>query len=223
MEKLITIPEIILLNTIKTALTYIRTDYNNNLADETKSILYRLLNTQEIQRYKLYDQSKAVFITDVDEPRFLDVNLFFNSTRAHIPTIHITLPSETTVNNTLGIGEGYRDDIFDSTLGTYRNVYNRRFRASYNLVITSDNTNEVVLIYNTMRSILISLINHLNLSGLEKIDLGGRDIQINTTLVPTNIFMRSISLDFEYNVGAVDLFDHKIFNSILFNGTAKLE
>lgn len=222
MEKLITIPELTLLSTIKTALAYVRMDYANNIADETKSLLYRLLHDQEVERYKLYEQAKAIFVAEEDDPRLLDVNLFFNANRNGVPTIHITLPSESTVNNTLGIGEGYRDPIFDEIAGTYKEVYNRRFRASYNLVITSDNTNEVILIYNTLKSILISLFNHMNLSGLEKIELGGRDIQINSTLVPLNIFMRSISVDFEYNVGAIDLFDHKMFNSILFNGQAKL-
>ena len=216
-KKILTIPELVLLTTFKSVLTYVKVDYENNILDPTKSLLYRVLNDQVLQRYNLFEQAKTVFLTLQDNPRLIDINLFFNAARAHIPTLHITLPSETSVNNTLGIGEGFRDAIYDDNSdGTvYKEVYNRRFKAQYNLVITSDNTNEIVLIYHFMRSVIISLFNHLNLSGLEKIELGGRDIQLNPSLVPTNIFIRAISLDFEYDVGAIDLFDREVFNEII--------
>ena len=199
------------------------------IPDESKTLLYRILSDQNIQRYKLYEQGKAVFLATTDNPRILDVNMFFNSGRAHIPTIHITLPSETTIHNTLGIGEGFRDPIFDTTFiggeesaTSYKETYNRRFKAAYNLVITSDNTNEVVLIYHFLRSMLISMINHLNLAGLENINLGGRDIQLNSELVPNAIFVRAISLDFEYDVGAVALFGHDVLHNIIVQGETEI-
>ena len=201
----IILPELILLDGIKKLLTLIRTDYQNNIADTTQSLLYRILNGNNLQRYKMFDQAVSVFITKPDDPRNLDVNLFFNAKRASIPTLHITLPSESEKNNVMAAGEGYRDPIFDENIGEYKKVFNRRFNAGYNMIITSDNTNEVVLIYHFMRSALISLSPHLTLAGLQNIKLSGGDLQLNSDIVPSNIFIRSTNINFEYDVEAIEL------------------
>lgn len=208
---MINIPEIIILDTIKKLLKTIRLDYNNNIADTTKSLLYRLLNGNEVQRYKLFTQAEAVFITTDDNPRHLDVNLFFNAKRAGIPTIHITLPSESERNNAIGLSEGFRETIYDETDGAFIRTFNRRYGAKYNIIITSDNSNEVVLLYHFLRSVLISLNPHFNLSGLQNPKLSGGDLQINSELVPSNIFIRSIGMEFEYDVEAQDLFKGTIW------------
>ena len=210
---MISIPEIILLNAFKKTLKLIRDDYNSTLSfnDTTKSILYRLLNGNDVQRYKLFEQAVAVLITKEDSPRHLDINLFFNAKRATIPTLHITLPSESQKDNALGISEGFQEPVFDEIEKTYITAFNRRFTARYNIIITTDNSNEIILLYHFFRSILISLIPHLNLSGLENIKQSGGDIQINSELVPINIFSRSLNIEFDYDVVAYDLFKHDMF------------
>src|ERR1035437_8156589 len=135
---MITVPEIILLNSFKNVLKLIRSDYNTSVTngDTTKSILYSLLNGNNVQRYKLFDQAVAVLITTEDNPRHLDINLFFNAKRAAIPTLHITLPSESEKNNGLGISEGFQPTIYDDVAGTFTTTWNRRFTARYNIIIT---------------------------------------------------------------------------------------
>jgi hypothetical protein len=202
----ITIPEIVLFNTIKNLLKFIRADYAANIADTTQSYLYKVLIGNNVQRYDLFTQAETVFITPNDDPRHLDVNMFFNAKRAAIPTIHITLPSEGEKDNVIANGEGYRDPVYndDDTLST--TIFNRRFAARYNIIITSDNTNEVILIYSLVRSAFISLNAHFSLAGLQQPKLSGGDLNINSEIVPPNVFVRSIGLDFSYDVEGIELF-----------------
>mgnify|MGYP000859487121 CR=1 FL=1 len=201
-------PEIILLNSFRNLFNHLRKDHADCLAagDETKSILYLVTVDNALQRYNLFEQAKTVFLIQDDNPRYLDVNLFFNAERASIPTLHITIPSEMEKNNTIGIGEGFNDYFYDQQQTSYRRTFNRRFNSRYQLVCTSDNSNEVVLIYHVVRNTLISLTEHLNQSGLECIKLSGSDITLSQDIVPINVYARGIGLDFEYNVQAFDLF-----------------
>lgn len=186
--------------------------------DTTKSILYRLLVDNGVQRYKLFEQCVTLLINnDEHSARFLDVNLFFNAKRASIPTMHITLPSEMEKNNSLNNGEGYRDPVYEEANGTYIKIFNRRFGSRYNIIFTSDNTNEVVLMYQFFKSIFISLNGHFNVSGLQNPKLGGGDIQIDPNLVPPGIFTRALSIEFEYDTEGQDLFRTNV-NSFVIEG-----
>lgn len=209
---MITVPEIIILNTLKKVLKKIRTDYNDNLATPQESLLYRILNGNDLQRYKLFDQAVSVICTTVDNPRHIDINLFFNAKKLGPPTLHITLPAEGEKNNAIGQGLGFHEPRYSADGTQWNEVYNRRFNSKYNLIITSDNTNEVVLLYHFFRSIIISLTAHFTLSHIENIKLSGGDIQINTELVPSNIFTRAIGIDFEYDVEGQELFNHEMFS-----------
>lgn len=221
---MILIPEIELHITLKAILELIRDDFSNQ-SNEQDTILYKLLGTNKLQRYSLFEQAKTVFLAKETDPRFLDVQMFFNLKRASIPTIHITLPSEQSGQNGIGIDEGFAgiDTIGMGESMTTSPNYTRRFDTTYNLIITSDNTNEVILLYHMIRAILIPTFDHLNQIGLENCKLGGRDIQTNNTLVPEHIFMRGISLSFSYDVIAHSLFRRDVIQKIIVDYIMKLE
>lgn len=211
----IIIPERILLTSLRSLLKLIRDDYNGQV-DKNDSYLYRILGTINLDRYKFFDQAKQVLIANNDDPRFLEIQLFFKLTRAGLPTIHITLPNENSGLGGLNIDENFQEqEISDDGL-SYRPVYSRRFDTTYNLVITSDNTNEVVLIYHFLRAMLIPLFDHLNASGLEQCRISGSDLNLSHIL-PPNIFVRAINLSFSYDVNVAKLFDSTVINSLIFN------
>lgn len=200
------IPEQIILEAYQKAIAFVRKDYKTNIADPTQSYLGLLLSsTDSVDRYKFFEQAKAIFITTENDPRHLTANLFFNAAKASIPTIHITNPSEVPIHNTIGIAEGYQDFLFDEDNQKYKKVFNRRFKAKYNIVFTSDNTNEVILIYQIMKSLTISIIDHLQLSGLHNVLLSGTDINLKSDIIPTNVFIKSIGLEFEYDTIGIQL------------------
>ncbi len=199
------VPEAILLDSLKKGLKLIRDDYNANKSDPPTTLLYKILFGNSVQRYDLFEQAKKVFIADENDPRHLDINLFFNSKRASIPTIHITLPNEDEKDNALGLSDGYQKPVFNPGATEYNKIFNRRYNATYNIIITSDNTLEVVLLYHFMRSFLISLNPHLSLAGFNNIKMGGGDLNINSEIVPINVFVRGIRLNFQYDVIGVEL------------------
>lgn len=220
-DQLIIIPEYVLLKTVQNILTFIRTDYEN-ATDKDKSYLRRILKYNALERYDTVKQAEAVFIQESDNPRFLEADLMFNVHRDGAPSIHITLPAENTQNggNGMGTDERYRDSIIETddeenVIGV-RTVFTRRFTATYNVVITSDNSNEVTLIYHVMRSLLISSIPSMHLAGLENVRLGGQDVTINSQ---QKVFIKAISIYLEYEASAPNLFTDPVFHNIFFTGT----
>lgn len=215
----IIIPEVQLFNTIKNILNYIRVDFEGH-SNEQDTLLYRILGDNQLQRYEMFTQAKTVFLAEKDNPRILDVNMFFNLERAGIPTIHITLPAEQPNKDGIGIDEGFQSEEIvvpiDNPAGNYQvPTYTRRFATQYNIVITSDNSNEVVLIYHVMRALLIPTIDHFSVVGLENVKLSGRDIQNMNTIVPTHIFMRNIGVAMEYEVSVGDFYPQEIITKII--------
>lgn len=214
---MIIIPETIFVQTLKSILKLVRDDFALNIADETKSILYRSFNNAgALERYAYYTQLKKVVITELDDPRVFDFAMGFNMERCATPHVHITLPSENSAQNGLSIDEGHEEEVFDDETQTYRKVFTRRYDSTYNFTITSDNSNEVVALYHFLRSILIQLINHFELSNLEHIRISGGDLQINPSLVPRNIFMRNLSVSFSYDISVQDLFDTEFVTKLIF-------
>ncbi len=212
-------PEIKLKVFLDNALSYLQTDYVANTATPTKSFLYRITNGNVVDRYDFYEQSKAIFIKTNDDPRKLKTRLFFDRERAAIPTIHITLPNESPKSDGLGFDSGFNEPIFDDTAETFTTVYNRNFQTTYNIIVSSDNTFEVILIYNVLRALLIGLIDTLNNNGYQNIKISGNDLSINPDIVPPNIFMRNVAVSFEYDY-AVPMFNvNEMLNDINFTGT----
>lgn len=214
------VPETIILQTIESILAFIERDFNANSLDETKSVLYRILNQNiGLQRYKFYEQSKKVFVSAIDNPRRIKANLGFNMQRNGIPTIHVIFPDDRSGVNGINIDEGYQDPVYDPISNLYRVVYSRRFDSNLKIVFTSDNTNEVILAYHLIRAMLIPTINHLSLAGLEQISFSGGDIAINDQLAPLNIYMRELVLNFSYDVNVQNFYDEVYINSLNFVGT----
>lgn len=218
---MVIVPEVIVFQTVKAIIDLVASDYTAK-ADKTESLLYRILGNLQLQRYEFFEQAEAVFLRDSDNVRQLEVNMFFNTARASLPTIHITLPGETSGKDGLGIDQGYTDPLVDGD-GNVTEGYTRRFDARYNVLITSENTNEVVLVYHVLRAMLISAFDHFSQSGLQNAKLSGQDLQINPQLVPEHIFFRGIGLYFEYEVNVPSLVNTEQIQSLIFNTGSIIE
>lgn len=227
------IPDIILLDAYKNVLRLLREDLDSK-ADETQTLLYQILGTNTLQRYEMFEQAKAIFNDDVDNPRKLDVNLFFNARRQGIPTIHITLHSEQSNENGIGLDEGYQEPVYTEVTGdnsdsgsasdnvlsyNTQKVYNRRFDSSYNIFFTSDNTNEILVMYHVFRALTIPLLDHLMMSGLQNPKIKVEEVIPVPGLVPDNLFMRAVTISFSYEVKGFYLYSESLLSEIIFDGT----
>lgn len=230
MEPLIVLPEIILLDTINAAINFVRADYNGR-TDKTKTFLHLLLNGAALERYDLFNQAAQVICGAEDSPRFFQIDLAFNMTRNSLPSAHITLPSEQTAQgNGMGSDENYREGIMDANgagafnadfsssfdapgFATIRPVFSRNISSTYNIVLMSDNSNEVILLYHFLRAICLSLIPHFHIKGLKNISFGGQDLQPYDGL-GQNIHMRALTISLQYDTFTPSIFPEELINTI---------
>lgn len=226
------IPEFILLDAIEKGLVFVKSDYQTHLANQTeeKSYLYRLLGGANIQRYNYFKQGKKVILAEEDDPRRLSVDLMYNMEINKVPSIYIALAAEQTGQNGIGLDQGYRESYYtdrDETdpenliPGDEVVTFTRRMNTSYNIMIVSDNSNEVVMLYHFLRAMLLSLHPHLNLSGIENITMSGQDLQLYSDLIPKSAFMRAIGLNIQYEVTVPDLQATLLIQDVNFIGTPK--
>lgn len=214
---LLRVPEFIIHKALVNALKFVKDDYDS-VVDKTESFLFLLTSGVVMQRYDFWEQAQEVFLKRTGDTRELLVDLMFNMQRDGAPTIHIVTPGESPGQNGIGNDEGYQIEIVDTVNKEYRNVYTRRYKATYDVVITGDNSNEVIMIYHIVRALLTSLTVHLSLSGLENLSFSGQDLAPYVDLAPKNMYVRALRLGLEYETSTVPFQKSKIYTNMIFNG-----
>ncbi len=197
------LPDFILVNSLNLGLTAVRNDYTANVAAGTpeRSVLELLFDpAQHLGNYDAFTQLKALLITTKENPKHLLVRSAFDKTFNGSPFLYVTLAAENAQNNSVNQGLADNDPVtFVNQDGTTSSkaYFQRRFATTYQLVIGSENKNEVVLLYTFLQALLMVLTNHVTFSGLSNIKFGGQDVRINLT-VPDEVIMRAITISFEY-------------------------
>jgi len=181
------LPEIALLKALEGLFLWLKSNYEERVLQgaEEKSYLYKLFYGIEYNGFNYYEQAKKIFLSDPLDQRKLRVRIFFDPQRAHLPTIHITLPAET--NELSGLGQNDNGEVLD-----------RYYSVKFSLVITSDNYSEVLIIYYTIKSLITSGFMTLENLGLREVVLGGGDLQLQSDIIPVNVFYRELFIDTKY-------------------------
>lgn len=213
------IPEIKIAQTLNNILTIIRNNHNDAIANgqEDRSLLYLLFKTIELGRYDFYENAKHLIITTPQNPKHLQVKLSYDQNDAgNASGIFLSLASDSNRNDSLFIGEGDNAElVFDnvSDQNEYIKQYTRRFATTYQLVIITENKNETSVLYNLFRCMIIACTEHLAFEGVSNLKLGGQDLRVNMA-VPDKLFMRAITMNFEYEVVTPEIFIQDIFTKI---------
>lgn len=204
---LIIVPEFILQQGLVAVFNQIRT----STVPENTSYLYRLCNNLVFQRYNVYKEMKSLLLKDKSDPKYLDVDLMFNSSRSTPPSIHIVLAGDQNGMNGLGLDQ-YKEPFFEDNLtediivsSSYQNVFNRRYKGTYDVVITTDNSTEAVCLFHIVRAVLTSLIPSFHLQGLQNISFSGQDLNPYSDLVPKGLFVKAIRVSLEYEGSTLQL------------------
>lgn len=214
----ILIPELVIYQTLENITKYIRDDLKANEADETKSFLYRLLgldddgNPMKMNRYNYFVQAKKIF----NSVQNLNVNFGYNFEVAKIISFHIILPSEQPSSIPLGEDEGYQTETEE---GNVQLKFCQMFSSTYQIMITSDNSNEVNIVYHIYKSLLITLVPHLSLKGLLNPKLSGNDIVFQDDQMPMGIFHKVLNLSFDYELVVPQLLISGLAKTIHFEST----
>ena len=214
MSQGILLPELVIHRTLVTIVKMLRDDLEENNSDETKSLLYKILGVDEkgqalkLNLYDVFKQAKKI----VQTKQNLSVNFGYNQEVANIISMHILLPSEQG-SMTIGADEGYlEDDVFDddgNKIGVQQ-YYTQTYESTYQIMITSNNSAEVNVVYNILKSMLLMLVPHLELMGLRLPTLSGNDIVMQDDLVPVPIFHKVLNLSFKYEHNVPKLTQERI-------------
>ena len=197
----ILLPEIVIYNTLEAIVTLLRSDLKEHESDLQNSILYKILGVDEdgkeikMNLYNYFIQAKKIITTEEN----LSVNFGYNQEVAKIISLHILLPSEH-AKSTIGEDEGYiEDDIIEEGVRVGKQgYYTQLYDCTYQIMITSNNSSEVNVVYNVLKSMLLMLVPNLELMGIRIPELSGNDIMMQDDLTPVPIFHKVLNLTFKY-------------------------
>ena len=217
------VPEIIIFNTVNQFLDLITADFNANLSTPNCSLLYKMFYKDDngdvmiTEDYSYLEQAQSIILRTDESPRKVSINIGYNVDKAAAPTIHILLPAQ---NNgkfeTLGQGETdvYQDTNCSTTLFRDKKTTHN---ATYNLMITSENVNEVLILYYLLLDMFVVLNDHFGLSGLLDLKAMGQDVTVQSDLVPQNIYHRNLAINFDYETVSTFLANATVVGGIKFN------
>lgn len=194
---MIIIPEHILKSVIDGIVLTIQTDIKT-VRDSKETFLYRLFGDLGYGRFKYYEQALKLFSDDSAKSRKIRTKMSFDGELSQFPVMYVTIGSDTHNFGAIGVNEF--DRIYGDKDTRIYPEYAVRFTGESSIVIASDSVEETIILYHTIRAMLIACIDTMSLSGLENIQFGGMDIRTDEELVPKNVFMKAISVKYEYEV-----------------------
>lgn len=208
-------PDIILCRTLESIVKLLRNDLMQNRENEHESILYKILGVDEEEKplkwnfVNFFRQAKKIILDENN----LSVNFGYNLETSTPICMHIILPSEQG-RMCIGADEGYlgeRDENGDLQL-----YHTEMYETTYQIMITSTNSTEVTLVYNIMKSMLLMIVDQLDLLGLRCPTFSGNDIVIQDDLTPVPIFHRVLNISFNYEHNVPKLTKDKVGRNFIY-------
>lgn len=216
MESII-MPEVIIYNALESIISCVRKDLSEKEKD-ADTMLYRLLGENidgkpmKMNRWNFFKQAKSIF----KDEQNLSVNFGYNFEVAKIISLHIILPSEEAAESAIGQDEGYGDEIDDN--GNLNRFFTQNFRSNYQIMITSNNSSEVLTVYHILKSMLLMIFPHLELMGLRLNKISGNDVLFRDEMMPNGIFHKVLNLSFNYELKVPQSVTNEIIKNIVFSG-----
>lgn len=211
-------PEVIIYNALESIVKCVRKDLTENKDNEKASILYRLLGENidgkpiMMNRWDFFKQAKKIFTNKNN----LSVNFGYNFDVANIIALHIVLPSEQAAESAIGQDEGYNTIVDDEEMIT--EFFSQNFQSNYQVMITSNNSSEILTVYHVLKSMLLIIIPHLEIMGLRLCKLSGNDIMFKDDLMPNGMFHKVLNISFNYELKVPQMLRKDIIKGIVFDG-----
>ena len=208
----ILLPEVTIYNTLVSIVKLLRNDLSSELEDKN-TILYKILGIDEdgnvikMNLYNYFLQAKKI----LSYPDNLSVNFGYNQKVAQHISLHILLPSEQS-SSSIGEDEGYiqEDVLQDNIKIATQNYFTKLFECTYQIMITSNNSSEVNIVYNILKAMLLMLVPQLELNGIRLPNISGNDIVMQDDLSPVPIFHKVINLSFRYEFNVPQLVQQQV-------------
>lgn len=219
----ILIPEVEIYETLNNILDYVREEYAQ-AKDKKETFLWFVFGIREdgrplqLGKLNFFNQAVDIFINGgVEKKRKVEVSVGYNSARMGLPTLHIVMPAESSKNAGIGDNRGYMENVDDSIKGISYDVVTADASVVYSIIITSDNVNESLILYNFLKAAFLGFKLQLELKGFQNVRSGGTDLSLSDDLVPVGIYHRSFNLNFDYDYSTIDVFGEKYAKTFSFD------
>ena len=195
------IPEVVLYNHLTSLLKTVEQTHHSlkSSGNEERSLLDASWGGLELNGFDFYKEAEAIF-TETSHPRKIKVYQGFNRDRTITPSIHILMPSDEPGEiQALGGQMGEYDTFEDNEVRVEsRGYYSDSYLASYNFMVASDNSFEVLIIYHTIKKLISATRLFLEDEGFTNLTLSGMEINFDDSFVPPNTYSRILTLRGNY-------------------------
>ena len=187
----------------------------SDLKDE--SFLLRCFDDDDyIEEVSYKTLATEIFTRGVTEHRKVETRLMFDVDRATLPTIHVREPAKVKGKQD-GIGN-IGQDFYQNADGGTADERRRSFDSQYELMITSMNRHEVIIIEEVLLGLFVGAQDTLALQDpFYLINYSVKELIANNELVPNPLFIKAISLSVSYDKKYPDISDNVVLHKILFD------
>ena len=222
-----TIPILKVKKFVDLLIEFVKTDYEDK-TDKTKSFLYRVLSDNTSDGWDFYQNGIEIFVRGDDDKRKLETRLMFDRSRAGLPTIHVREPAK---NKGSFDGIGFFDDeivvnepVDEETPSTISSTARKTFNSQFDIMITSGNSLECVLIQEVLESAMLASLDTLTIPFFELVDFTSKELMMSDETERNQLFIKSITLNIQYQKdGIPKLYTEENIKKIQFNNPTLLE
>ena len=190
-----------------------------------RSLLFAFFGNREFGRYKYFDKMVKILEDKYNaKKRPLQIFVGYNPMQKTYPTLSILLPSDEHNPRRATMVSGVHN--YNSQGGDVNNpIINRSleksamYTSTYDLMISSNDENEVIVIYQFLKTLMLSGVGQLQHSGLQNVSISGRDVMLDFDIDPQTMYHRTIGLNFHYDNSVPELKDWQVPDTLNFNGT----
>lgn len=216
-----TIPILKVKKFVDLLIAFIKADYENAV-DKQNSFLYRILGDNTDNGWDFYENAVAVFIRDEDDSRQLETRLMFDRTRAGLPTIHVREPAKNKGSyDSIGF---LSEDIVVNEDSSISSTVRKTFRSSFELMITSGNSLECVMIQEVIEAAMLASLDSLTIPFFELVDFNSKELMMQSETERNMLFIKTIGLDIQYEKNGIPkLYTEENITTITFEDPTLLE
>lgn len=210
-----TIPILKVKKFVDLLIEFIETDYQNTI-NKNNSFLYKILYDNTDNGWNFYTNAVEIFTRGEDDNRKLETRLMFDRSRAGLPTIHVREPSKNKGSyDSIGF---LSEDITINEDNTISSQARKTFRSSFELMITSGNSLECVMIQEVLESAMLASLDTLTIPFFELVDFNSKELMMNDDAERNMLFIKTIGLEIQYEKNEIPkLYTEDNITSITFN------
>lgn len=184
------LPEIRLKKICDALFEYLITNLKENMKKKTENLsyLYLLYHKDENDETPSvnYENAKALFLREKDNPRAFCIRPVFDRQRSGLPTIHIVVPQDTEDLRQIGDIEGEQyEEILNEKI-------ERGYQTQFTLVSTSENIQEVLTLNYVLRALLLGATAQLSVVGFINPTFSVQDFSIRQEILPVGAYSKGL-------------------------------